>query len=119
MGVFVAALLLSGFPARAFEQCPEPQFGIEAIAIDRVETTAEEAQTLGIRQAAQVGFQRVLLRLLRDSAAVSTSWLITILINLLISIIFLKKTASRGGTSPFWIIVSRRRASDRLFVPPA
>ena len=71
-GVFVAALLLSGFPARAFEQCPEPQFGIEAIAIDRVETTAEEAQTLGIRQAAQVGFQRVLLRLLRDSAAVST-----------------------------------------------
>ena len=72
MGVFVAALLLSGFPALAFEQCPEPQFGIEAIAIDRVETTAEEAQTLGIRQAAQAGFQRVLLRLLRDSAAVSS-----------------------------------------------
>ncbi|MEC7982719.1 MAG: DUF2066 domain-containing protein [Pseudomonadota bacterium] len=72
LGMFVAVLLLSGVSARAFEQCPEPQFGIKAIAIDRVETTAEEAQTLGIRQAAQVGFQRVLLRLLRDSAAVSS-----------------------------------------------
>ena len=70
--VLFVALLLPGVAARAFEQCPEPQFGIKAIEIDRVESTAEEAQTLGIRQAAQVGFQRVLLRLLRDSAAVSS-----------------------------------------------
>ena len=70
--ILVATLLLPGFAARAFEQCPEPQFGIKAIAVDRVESTAEEARTLGIRQAAQVGFQRVLLRLLRDSASVSS-----------------------------------------------
>lgn len=71
IGICVVICLLPGVAARAFEQCPEPQFGIKAIAIDRVEATAEEAQTLGIRQAAQVGFQRVLLRLLRDSASVS------------------------------------------------
>ena len=55
--------------AHAFEQCPAPQFGVEAIAIDRSESTAEEAQSLGIQQAARIGFQRVLLRLLRDNAA--------------------------------------------------
>ena len=57
--------------AHAFEQCPAPQFGVEAIAIDRSESTAEEAQSLGIQQAARIGFQRVLLRLLRDNAAAS------------------------------------------------
>lgn len=57
--------------AQAFEQCPAPQFGVEAIAIDRSEATAEEAQSLGIQQAARIGFQRVLLRLLRDNAAAS------------------------------------------------
>ena len=69
--LLVAALLSPALAAQAFEQCPEPQFGIKAIAIDRVESTAEEAQTQGIKQAAQVGFQRVLQRLLRDSASVS------------------------------------------------
>ena len=69
--LLVAALLSPALAAQAFEQCPEPQFGIKAIAIDRVESTAEEAQTRGIKQAAQVGFQRVLQRLLRDSASVS------------------------------------------------
>ena len=57
--------------AQAFEQCPAPQFGVEAIAIDRSEATAEEAQSLGIKQASRIGFQRVLLRLLRDNAAAS------------------------------------------------
>ena len=74
--LFVAAPLVV-FPgvmiktAQAFEQCPAPQFGVEAIAIDRSEATAEEAQSLGIQQAARIGFRRVLLRLLRDNAAAS------------------------------------------------
>ena len=73
-GVLLVALLVA-VPgalitrAHAFEQCPAPQFGVEAIAIDRSESTAEEAQSLGIQQAARIGFQRVLLRLLRDNAA--------------------------------------------------
>ena len=118
MGVFVAALLLLGFPARALEQGPEPQFGIEAIAIDRVETTAEEAQTLGIRQAAQVGFQRVLLRLLRDSAAVS-SFMADHDPDQFVDFYILEENSLEGRYIAVWIIVSRRRASDRLFVPPA
>ena len=75
-GVLLVALLVA-VPgalitrAHAFEQCPAPQFGVEAIAIDRSESTAEEAQSLGIQQAARIGFQRVLLRLLRDNAAAS------------------------------------------------
>ena len=71
-GLLVVVLLGATIPgAWAFEQCPAPQFGVESIAIDRSEATAEEAQTLGIQQAARIGFQRVLLRLLRDNAAVS------------------------------------------------
>lgn len=71
-GLLVVALLGATIPgARAFEQCPAPQFGVEGIAIDRSEETAEQAQSLGIQQAARIGFQRVLLRLLRDNAAVS------------------------------------------------
>ena len=72
-GLVIAALLGATAPmAHAFEQCPAPQFGVEGIAVDRSEATAEEAQILGIQQAARVGFQRVLLRLLRDNAAAST-----------------------------------------------
>ena len=71
-GLLVVALLGATIPgAGAFEQCPAPQFGVESIAIDRSEATAEQAQSLGIQQAARIGFQRVLLRLLRDNAAVS------------------------------------------------
>ena len=71
-GLLVVALLGAMIPgARAFEQCPAPRFGVEGIAIDRSEATAGEAQILGVQQAARVGFQRVLLRLLRDNAAVS------------------------------------------------
>ena len=66
--LFVALLATAAPTARAFEQCPAPQFGVEGIAIDRSEGTAEEAQTLGVQQAARIGFQRVLLRLLHDSA---------------------------------------------------
>jgi len=71
-GLLVVALLGATMPSvHAFEQCPAPQFGVKGIAIDRSETTAEEAQILGVNQAARIGFQRVLLRLLRDNAAVS------------------------------------------------
>ena len=63
-----ALLMVMAAPARAFEQCPAPQFGVAGIVIDRTATTAEEAQILGIEQAARIGFQRVLLRLLRDNA---------------------------------------------------
>ena len=69
-GVLIAALLVVMTPdARAFEQCPAPQFGVKGITIDRTAATAEEAQSLGIQQAARIGFQRVMLRLLRDSTA--------------------------------------------------
>lgn len=71
-GVVILALSAAMIPAaHAFEQCPAPQFGVKGIAIDRSAETAEEAQTLGIQQAARVGFQRVLMRLLRDNVAVA------------------------------------------------
>ncbi|MEX0502230.1 hypothetical protein AB3X55_01380 [Alphaproteobacteria bacterium LSUCC0719] len=70
VGLVIAAFSAAMIPAaHAFEQCPAPQFGVTGIAIDRSEQTAEEAQTLGIQQAARVGFQRVLMRLLRDNVA--------------------------------------------------
>ena len=70
--VLLVGLVGAKIPAAyAFEQCPSPQFGVKAIAIDRTEATAEEAQSRGIQQAARIGFQRVLLRLLRDNAAAS------------------------------------------------
>ena len=73
VGLLIVALLVVTAPlARAFEQCPAPQFGVKGIAIDRAGTTAEEAQILGIQQAARIGFQRVLLRLLRDGAVTAT-----------------------------------------------
>ena len=69
-GVLVLVALIASTPsAQAFEQCPLPQFGVTGIAIDRSESTAKAAQTLGIQQAARVGFRRVLLRLLRDNSA--------------------------------------------------
>lgn len=72
IGVVILALSAAMIPAaHAFEQCPAPQFGVKGIAIDRSAETAEEAQTLGIQQAARVGFQRVLMRLLRDNVAVA------------------------------------------------
>lgn len=71
-GLVILALSAAMIPAaHAFEQCPAPQFGVKGIAIDRSAETAEEAQTLGIQQAARVGFQRVLMRLLRDNVAVA------------------------------------------------
>ena len=59
-------------PALAFEQCPKPQFGVSGIAIDRTAATAAEAQTAGIAEAARIGFQRILYRLLRSDGLVES-----------------------------------------------
>ena len=64
----LAMLALAGMmamavqPAFAFEQCPKPQFGVSSIAIDRTAETAAQAQTAGVEEAAQIGFQRILYR---------------------------------------------------------
>ena len=62
--------LAGALPAAAFEQCPQPQFGVSGISIDKTAATAAEAQTNGITEAAGIGFRRVLDRLLRSDAAV-------------------------------------------------
>ena len=62
--------LAGALPAAAFEQCPQPQFGVSGIGIDKTADTAAEAQTNGITEAASIGFRRVLDRLLRSDAAV-------------------------------------------------
>lgn len=54
-----------GGSALAFDQCPKPEFGVEGIAIDRTAETAAAAQVEGIEDAARIGFQRILYRLLR------------------------------------------------------
>jgi len=64
--------LVGAFPAAAFEQCPQPQFGVSGISIDMTAATAAEAQTKGITEAASIGFRRVLYRLLRSDAVVDT-----------------------------------------------
>ena len=65
-GVMVIAVQ----PAIAFEQCPKPQFGVSGIAIDKTAPTAAEAQTAGVEEAARIGFQRILYRLLRSDGLV-------------------------------------------------
>jgi len=55
--------------AIAFDQCPQPQFGVSGISVDTTAATAAEAQVNGISEAAAIGFQRVLQRLLRSQAA--------------------------------------------------
>ena len=62
--------LAGALPAAAFEQCPQPQFGVSGISIDKTAATAAEAQANGITEAAGIGFRRVLDRLLRSDAAV-------------------------------------------------
>ena len=59
-------------PASAFEQCPKPQFGVSGIAIDKTAPTAAEAQTAGVEEAARIGFQRILYRLLRSDGLVES-----------------------------------------------
>ena len=69
--ILSAWFLLAGtLPAAAFDQCPQPQFGVSGITIDTTAATAAEAQTNGITEAASLGFQRVLNRLLRSDIAV-------------------------------------------------
>lgn len=63
-------VLVGAFPAAAFDQCPQPQFGVSGINIDTTAATAAEAQTNGIAEAASIGFRRVLDRLLRSDLAV-------------------------------------------------
>ena len=70
-GLMLAGLMVAGSPpAAAFDQCPQPQFGVGGISIDVTATTAAEAQTNGITEAASVGFRRMLDRLLRSDEAV-------------------------------------------------
>ena len=59
-------------PASAFEQCPKPQFGVSGIAIDRTAATAAQAQTAGVEEAAGIGFQRILYRLLQSDGLVES-----------------------------------------------
>lgn len=69
--ILAAWVMLGGsLPAMAFEQCPQPQFGVSGISVDTNAATAAEAQTNGITEAAILGFRRVLDRLLRSDAAV-------------------------------------------------
>lgn len=69
----MASLMLAfGRPALAFEQCPKPQFGVSGIAIDRTAETAAVAQVEGIEEAARIGFERILYRLLRAQEMVDT-----------------------------------------------
>ena len=74
----LALLALAGMtviavqPASAFEQCPKPQFGVSGIAIDKAAPTAAEAQTAGVEEAARIGFQRILYRLLRSDGLVES-----------------------------------------------
>ncbi len=62
--------LVGALPAAAFDQCPQPQFGVSGISIDKTANSAAEAQTSGITEAAGIGFRRVLDRLLRSDIAV-------------------------------------------------
>ena len=67
----VSLLLANGNAAMAFEQCPKPEFGVSGIAIDRTAETAAAAQVEGIEEAARIGFQRILYRLLRAEETVT------------------------------------------------
>ena len=68
----VCMMATAVWPASAFEQCPKPQFGVSGIAIDKTAATAAEAQTAGVEEAARIGFQRILYRLLRSDAMVES-----------------------------------------------
>ena len=54
--------------AKMANRCDEPTFGAASIAIDKVATTAAEAQKTGVDAAAQTAFRQVLNRLLLSSA---------------------------------------------------
>ena len=54
--------------AKMANRCDEPTFGAASIAIDKVATTAAEAQKTGVDAAAQTAFRQVLNRLLLSRA---------------------------------------------------
>ena len=54
--------------AKMANRCDEPTFGAASVAIDKVATTAAEAQKTGVDTAAQTAFRQVLNRLLLSSA---------------------------------------------------
>ena len=54
--------------AKMANRCDEPVFGAASIAIDKVATTAAEAQKIGVDGAAQTAFHQVLNRVLLSSA---------------------------------------------------
>lgn len=66
----VGMLPVIGGQALAFDQCSKPQFGVSGISIDRIADTAAAAQLEGIEEAASIGFQRILFRLLRSEPMV-------------------------------------------------
>ena len=55
----------------AAERCGAAQFGVRNISIDQSAATASEARSLGIRAAAETGFDVVITRLLHDPVTVA------------------------------------------------
>ena len=62
------ATVTTAASAKIANRCDEPVFGAASIKIDKVATTAAEAQKTGVDAAAQTGFHQVLNRLLSSSA---------------------------------------------------
>jgi len=68
LGGMLCGMVILAPPLAAREVCSTPQFGVQNVSIDQRAATATEAQTMGVRAAAETGFAVVLNRLLHDEA---------------------------------------------------